>query len=306
MEAKCVNNKSFQDWNSDDYEKWKTFLGALVERYDGDENWGPGTEPDEATKAAIRNNPITHWEVLNEPPADPEENSKKYIDLLAITYSAIKSRYPNNNSKVVLAATGRLYWPFFQRIFHYMNDPIPNGKGWTPNQYPFDIIAIHPYRDPWDGPPYPTLSEDIDRIRYGYPPFWDGLTAFGDANKPIWITELGWSTTPGGIGVVDELTQAQYLVDSYNIAKDKNIQNFFWHEFKPGVDWTTYNKDDKEKYPTDTDYKNAIREGEFGLLHYDNSKKPSFYAFQDLASGVYSATPYVRHGRRRNKRLVGF
>lgn len=103
----CPNN-----WDGTDYNNWENFVKAVVERYDGDEDWGLGGPPDPAIRdvllSVIESSPIIHWEVGNEPNlgqfwhgGDEEgittyNNAKGYIKLLKNTYNNAKDCYINN------------------------------------------------------------------------------------------------------------------------------------------------------------------------------------------------------------------
>ena len=45
-----------------------------------------------------------------------------------------------------------------------------------------------------------------------------GCAAAYGANKPIWITEFGWTTEPGNADAVNEATQATYTQQALDLA----------------------------------------------------------------------------------------
>jgi hypothetical protein len=47
--------------------------------------------------------------------------------------------------------------------------------------------------------------------------------------KPIWITEFGWSTYAGG---VSQAQQAQYLGSAYSLAVASGVVGTFWFELR--------------------------------------------------------------------------
>ncbi len=56
------------------------------------------------------------------------------------------------------------------------------------------------------------------------------LKANGDQNKPVWVTETGYSSLPS-TGVT-EAVQADYLTKSYNAAKAiPGIDRLYWYQF---------------------------------------------------------------------------
>ena len=60
----------------------------------------------------------------------------------------------------------------------------------------FDVFAVHPYSHP--NPPEFFLDEALGRLRRV-------MAANGDAEKPIWITEMGWSTYTANVPEQDLL-----------------------------------------------------------------------------------------------------
>jgi hypothetical protein len=103
------------------------------------------------------------------------------------------------------------------------------------------------------------------------------MAAHGDGTKPIWITELGWSTStalcdtgmwagqkPGGVSASD---QAKYLLMAWHCLKDyPYVTNALW-----------FNLED--------DPSGAGPGERFGLLNPDGSAKPSSAAFAQVVAG---------------------
>jgi hypothetical protein len=163
------------------------YVAAVVERYDADGlNDAPGSPR------------VAAWQIGNEPnawetwPATPAE----YAALLEVGYAAVKRADPS-----AIVATGGLY------IFDGgWNDGIGHRDGLSffadvlaarPGVWhSFDVLAVHPYM--------PTAAPDAPGL-YGAVSLWGRLTmarAWLDAQtalrggppRPIWISELGWST----------------------------------------------------------------------------------------------------------------
>jgi hypothetical protein len=86
----------------------------------------------------------------------------------------------------------------------------------------------------------------------------------GDADKPVWLTEFGWSTALTGRRIgVNEPTQARYLEQAVSQIRVKYpyVTHAFWYCMRDRDDWTPY-------------------ENDFGLLRVDDSAKPAFAALQ--------------------------
>lgn len=115
-----------------------------------------------------------------------------------------------------------------------------------------DALAIHPYtvyrRPPFDSFKYYAKQVDyaISLVR--------GNSLFKD--KPIIITEIGWTTSKNKSGVSNS-TQAEYLGDAICQAANRNINMVFIYDLK-----------DDGREPTDP-------EKGFGILNDDMSNKPS-------------------------------
>ncbi|MCB9125533.1 MAG: hypothetical protein H6643_13630 [Caldilineaceae bacterium] len=164
------------------------FMGALVERYDGDGvDDAPGSPQ------------ILYFELYNEPDAGPAgsmqrwgEHGKEYAAMLKAIYPAMKAANPKVN-----VVFGGIAYDFFTDtdpenpadngpfVRKFLDDVLANGAG----PY-FDIMNYHFYplfgvnwTDDYlmDGP---SLVKKTDAIRAV-------LQKYG-VNKPIIITEMGW------------------------------------------------------------------------------------------------------------------
>jgi hypothetical protein len=99
-------------------------------------------------------------------------------------------------------------------------------------------MAVHPYQGKADLPPDATDNngQTIQRLTH-----LDALetlmAANGDATKPVWLTEFGWSThentasTPVWFLGVSEATQANYLKQSLELiqANYPQVTQAFWY-----------------------------------------------------------------------------
>ena len=114
------------------------------------------------------------YEVWNEPNIGgfwKNPNPTNYLALLRRTYESAKAADPS----VRIAAGGfaGIPYDFIEEIYKL------GGSRW------FDILSVHPYSNP--KPPEGDLDRRLGRLR-------ELMAKYGDGEKPIWITELGWST----------------------------------------------------------------------------------------------------------------
>ena len=91
------------------------------------------------------------------------------------------------------------------------------------------------------------------------------MTANGDGEKPIWVTEYGTSAVPE-VGVTDEI-QGAWLTQSFEIISSvDNVPMTFW-----------YNLREKGTEPND-------RPSNYGLIETDWETKPAYEAYRDYIS----------------------
>lgn len=118
---------------------------------------------------------------------------------------------------------------------------------------PFDALSVHPYVGDRD-------AEALDHR----------LDALG--RRPLWITELGWSTTtrrdgPGWARGVDEATQARRLTDAFTRLRARaDVRAAVWYSL---VDAGPDPAEPADRY---------------GLIRRDGSAKPSLAAFREEAT----------------------
>ena len=86
----------------------------------------------------------------------------------------------------------------------------------------FDIMAMQGY-GLWSGPTDRRMHPRV--MNFGRPQFVrDLMVTNGDANKPIWISEMGWNTVPDGcadkrFGQVTPEQQGRYEALAYDRAQ---------------------------------------------------------------------------------------
>lgn len=220
---------------------------------------------------------IRHWEVFNEPNLESFWGSKPdaagYAKLLRLTCARIKAIDPS-----LFVVSGGLAGG-------------NNAGGGYPAAYvesmfaagiagAFDAFGFHPYR-------FPHAPEETDYPRNTYAPkkatleqtlgrYRALLAANKCADKPLWITECGYSAYPGksrddgakfgtgkNLGVTDD-EQADFLPRSILLAFQYGASNWMWFTTSSAE----RNPDDKEDW--------------FGLLHPDLSPRLAFHALKNL------------------------
>lgn len=146
--------------------------------------------------ARYAHHPHVAYETWNEPNSRAfwntgrKKNAWQYVPLLRSAYARIKAADPD----ATVLAGGILF-----SDFAYLRDMYAAGaKGH------FDALALHPYNHDhppdWSEPRQEHLSFNV-----GVPEIIKIMAEHGDAAKPVWITEVGWSTQN-----VTEETRAAY------------------------------------------------------------------------------------------------
>lgn len=184
---------------------------------------------------------IRFYQIWNEPNGNEEwgrqdVDPEAFTELLCLAYKRIKEVDPQS---VVLAGA---LTPTVANDGRNMNDLIflqrmyDAGAGEC-----FDIFSAQGY-GLWSGPTDRRLRPTV--INYGHNQFLrDVMVRNGDADKPIWISEMGWNVAPEGItptyGRVTEEQQARYAVEAYRRARAEWPWigvNSYWFLKRP-ADW---------------------------------------------------------------------
>ena len=174
---------------------YAAWLGAIVERYDGD-----GVDDMPGLKY-----PVRHWEVLSEPEMQgPEltffqEDSAAYLDLLVLSYTTIKAADPN---AVILTGGQAGMQPQFVDYWQ----PVLEGAG----SY-FDVGNVH------------SIGSDEEFFAPGYRAFLDSL---GYDEKPFWVTEALVGVPPGGARLSED-GLARITLTGYSSALAAGAQVIF-------------------------------------------------------------------------------
>jgi hypothetical protein len=231
---------------SPDPNRYAEFVGALAKRYGG------------------RLEAIEVWNEADERSFWPNgPQVRAYVGLLQAAYTAIKENAPQ--TKVVFTPTTGNNYAFLEQAYE------AGAKGF------FDVMAAHTDTACLDQAPS-SFYRDQGRIArftfLGYREIRASMLANGD-DKPIWLTEIGWSAAQHlcevGVsagnkpaGVTEEL-QARYLSEAMHCLKeDPYVQVAMWFN----------NRDLSNDGKMDNMY---------GLLRHDGSQRLAYTSFQDYA-----------------------
>jgi hypothetical protein len=231
--------------NADDY---ASFVGNLAKRYKGQveayEVWNEADEPG-------------FW------PGAPQPG--EYVNLLQKAYSTIKAADPS--AKVVFSPTTGNNYEFLEGAYR------AGAKGF------FDVMAVHTDTACLVDSPTKYYRDGGRLARFtflGYREVRATMLANGD-DKPIWMTEFGWSTTkrtcdrgvwagqkPAGVSEAD---QATFLREAYHCLKeDPYVEVAMW-----------FNSRDVIGDGSELD--------SYGLRRLDGTQKPAYQAFKDVVAG---------------------
>ncbi|MGH2989020.1 MAG: glycosyl hydrolase [Solirubrobacterales bacterium] len=132
----------------------------------------------------------------------------------------------------------------------------------------FDAVALHPY-----SPDVAGLERQILQVR-------EVLNAHGGSATPIWITEIGWGTSPSGDGRLVETVngQAARLSEALGLIVAKRRRLGI-----AGVMWYSWRDTPEEQGLCEWCHSS-------GLLEADGGGRPAWAAYAELTGGT-PATP---------------
>jgi Glycosyl hydrolase family 10 len=190
---------------------------------------------------------IHQWEIWNEPNIffwqGPQE---MYAELLMKSYTAIKD--VDSTAQVLGISTSGIDFDFIQRMQQL--------------QAPFDILTIHPYRSKLDETAF---IEELKRAAAM-------VVLPGGKRRPVWITEMGWTTyTPHNEWVQEGFlptplrVQAELIVRTYLSCIISGIDpKVFWYDLRnDGTDPLNF-------------------EDNIGIMNRDFSPKPAYIAYSTM------------------------
>ncbi|MCB1005446.1 MAG: hypothetical protein KDB35_14775 [Acidimicrobiales bacterium] len=228
------------------------FAAAVVSRYGpGGQFWAqhPELSPQPLRAVEIWNEPWGYWTWVGEPSA------ARYARLARAAATSIR----NANADVdILISADLLEARRDGRIVGWIDGVLAADPGLVDL---IDAYSIHPYHY---GGPRDVRSDQ--RWDYGKVALIRQVTAQHGANKPMWITEVGWTTAPGADGHVSEATQATYTRQAVVRAFDEwpYVKRFYLYSY------------DRDSGNT------SDREGYFGVRRQDGSYKPAWTALTNL------------------------
>lgn len=248
-----------------------TTLSMWARPADRDWSYGPSTDAERdafasfAAAAARRYaGRIDVWEIWNEPNLpgawQPGVSADDYVALLARAAPAIRAANPR--ATILTGGTGGATG----------DGSDIHSDEWVRQLYErgarpyFDAVAVHPYPDPG----YASVDHGEMARAFRTRALMD---ANGDSAKAIWGTETG-IPSGGGHWSVSEQRQAQMVSEVYG-------------------KWNTMRNAGPLMWFTLVDFdRGGDREGYFGLVRLDGSRKPAFGAMQSMmASGPGPAVP---------------
>lgn len=196
---------------------------------------------------------IKHWEIWNEQNGvdfyRPEPDVKQYAELLRVAYVAAKTADPDCVvvlGGLVMNGVDPNPWAPATMMPHYLEALYKEGA-----RPFFDVVNIHPYVTPQEGVDH---VMKLTRTTLGV------MARYGDAGKPLWITETSVAPTrqPGF-----EQEQAGFLTRLYrDMRAEKQVERIFWFKLR--------------------DMKKDLLggEGSMGLLSHEGRRKPAYDAFK--------------------------
>ncbi len=176
-----------------------------------------------ATVAGRYREQITYYQIWNEPNGNEEwglqdVDPEAFTELLCLAYERIKDV---DADAVVLAGA---LTPTVALEGRNLNDLIFLERMYAAGAGDcFDIMSAQGY-GLWSGPTDQRLRPTV--INYPHHLFLrDIMVRHGDAEKPIWISEMGWNAVPDGIpplyGQVTEEQKARYAVEGFERARQE-------------------------------------------------------------------------------------
>ncbi len=137
----------------------------------------------------------------------------------------------------------------------------------------FDAYSTHPYPSPRNRGPLDTTSGP--EYRFDRAQLTRDIASARNTLKPIWITEVGWSTAASVSDAVTEATQATFTKDAIgNAITKQKVERIF-----------IFGWDKSNGVATD-------REGNYGLQRYDGSLKPAWTTLTGtISAGFPELTP---------------
>jgi hypothetical protein len=138
----------------------------------------------------------------------------------------------------------------------------------------FDVMDVHAYCKYADPAPAGLLPGVPEALIQKISALRSLMAGYGDGDKPIVFTELGWSTYAGGayMRAINRTTQRDYLVRAYLHSIANDIKAVYWYNFQ------------------DNGITGGI-EDNFGIIDWYGIPKPAYYGYY-IMSRVLKDTEY--------------
>ncbi len=258
--------------DSDKMNKFGEFMFALSNRYKGK---------------------VEAYEVWNEMNLSRESgtgiNVNRYVPMLAKAYNSIKTADPaaivmfgalspteTNDADYAVPDT-----QYLKDIYAYNNGEIRNY---------FDVMGMHPggqanapqYLFPENPGPSPAWNNSSEFYFRRIETLRKVMEDAGDGAKQVWLTEFGWSSDSNPQDGYDYAKlnspqqQADYIRGAYQLAQDKypwmGVMALWNLNFSLVTNPTANGKNDEKLG--------------FAILNRDGSKRPAYFAYQQLAKAA--------------------
>ena len=252
---------------------WQTFLKALVGRYGpGGYYWSHAYQQQHPGATPV---PVHSWQAWNEPNLTKyfypggtvAQGALKHAKLLHYFHDAVKAQDPT--ADIVLAGMvpngDSQAWDYLNGLY---------GVSGFKND--FDVAALHPYAA--------NLSDFTTYIQK----FRNVMTYHNDGATPLWLTEFGWgSGTPDGWVNVGPTGQRDKLDGAFKLVlKNRsawNIGRLFWFTWRDPAAGSNYAH-------------LCTFCGTAGLLNYNRTLKPAYYAFKAFTTETTKPTVSITSG----------
>jgi hypothetical protein len=244
--------------------EYAEFAAAVTRRYSaGGTFWAshPELTPQPLRAVEIWNEPSAYW--FNDPGPDPA----KYA---AMAYAAGQAIHQIDPGMTMLVDGTLLQVRRDGAIRNWIQEVLAAEPRLHPH---IGAYSSHPYPYPQVRGPYAQGSDarwDFSQVQ-----LIRQVTSNAGVARPVWITEVGWSTATDAPGTVSEATQAEFLEGAVRRALGE------FGSFVPRIYLYSFDRDSSNQ---------SDREGFFGVRHRDGTPKPAWTALRELLTAP-GATP---------------
>lgn len=243
-------------------EHYKEFVQNLVERYDGDNDFG-GLPPSSRIRNAIKGSAIKYWQIENEPGSchiDRGSNfwngsAEELAELTMLASDSIRAADPD--AKIVLCGFGvkgttRCIEEYPDRLLHILRK----------NRCSFEVFDVHNYRN------VETIYEQVANVKRLLQ-----RHAFGGVS--IWMTETDFSWRSLDLGISQKRyneCRAISMIKRHVVAFSLGVERVFQWKLSDskGARWPPRQKSELSKFR--------------GITDTDLNPKPIFSTYQLMIS----------------------